>query len=582
MIQDIPDNKERLGTLLMMASTFYLRFEMTESALALNFAIACSRKILQLTPTDHPNRCMFLLRTAFLLGERYGKSGNSEDSEEAIPLLRWGLALQPPGDPSQYIHLRTLGSYLMDRYENSGELSDLEEAIACYKKVLSSCPTGHPGRMRALISLGRALYRENMASEPPITDIDEPIEYLKEALQLSHDGPSREIGVANLANALLQKYRTFNKAHDLAELAAGAGPSPHLSPDDPEDSDLEIAIGLLRSSYPPSGSPHNPDLILPILCRALQMRFSMMGTKGDLVEAVKLQRELLLLRPIGHPFRPSRSSALSSSLHTLYRISRGDPQVAGAPFHVDESEALILEAVQDARAPLWHRLQIGTEWLNFRQEKEDFVFRLKLWPHVLDILQQLVAMNCNLKERIDRLSANINFRFFAVNAAADAITAGDLQKAVEMLEYGRGILLSLFHQRRERSDELRKANSKLADKLESIGIELESISGKASDISQDEDRYSNRDRIHNEHTRLLQEWNDTLTSIRKLDTFHDFLLPPTFSKLQSAASEGPVLIAIASIYRCDVIIVRPKGSPVLVPASERRDKAIVRDASGSA
>ncbi|KAF8840595.1 hypothetical protein BDN67DRAFT_630089 [Paxillus ammoniavirescens] len=74
-----------------------------------------------------------------------------------------------------------------------------------------------------------------------------------------------------------------------------------------------------------------------------------------------------------------------------------------------------------------------------------------------------------------------------------------------------------------------------------------------------------------QYRNLVDEWNKVVSQIRTFDGFSKFLLPPSFSDLQKASSEGPVIILIASQYSCDAIIVLHKESPIHIPLKTTLD-----------
>lgn len=62
---------------------------------------------------------------------------------------------------------------------------------------------------------------------------------------------------------------------------------------------------------------------------------------------------------------------------------------------------------------------------------------------------------------------------------------------------------------------------------------------------------------------LAREWDRTLTRVRDLPGFHDFLRPPEIGRLTGAAAGGPVVVLTASRWRCDALVVHPEGVEVV-------------------
>ncbi|KAG2364428.1 CHAT domain-containing protein [Suillus spraguei] len=64
-----------------------------------------------------------------------------------------------------------------------------------------------------------------------------------------------------------------------------------------------------------------------------------------------------------------------------------------------------------------------------------------------------------------------------------------------------------------------------------------------------------------QYRRLQEQWDAVVAEIRSLQGFSRFMLPPSYSQLQAAARNGPVIILVASQYSCSAIIVPTSGEP---------------------
>jgi len=71
-------------------------------------------------------------------------SGEQEDIDEAISLLRYALEVQPAGHPNRSTSLNNLATSLRSRFEQSGDQDDLDEAISLHRDALELRPAGHP------------------------------------------------------------------------------------------------------------------------------------------------------------------------------------------------------------------------------------------------------------------------------------------------------------------------------------------------------------------------------------------------------------------------------------------------------
>lgn len=62
---------------------------------------------------------------------------------------------------------------------------------------------------------------------------------------------------------------------------------------------------------------------------------------------------------------------------------------------------------------------------------------------------------------------------------------------------------------------------------------------------------------------LAREWDDLLAEIRADPEFADFLKPPSYEELLTAAAGGPLFVINSSRWRCDALVVHPSGVEVI-------------------
>jgi hypothetical protein len=133
------------------------------------------------------------------------------------------------------------------------------------------------------------------------------------------------------------------------------------------------------------------------------------------------------------------------------------------------------------------------------------------------------------------------------------LNAGNVELAVELLEQGRGILMSAALERDRDVSDLDRAAPKLAERYRHIRAALGADDVRSIILPPDADR---RYRIH-------EQWERLLLEIRALPGFDRFLLPPRLPELSPAASDGPVVIVNASRYRCDALALERDGPRVI-------------------
>jgi tetratricopeptide (TPR) repeat protein len=164
------------------------------------------------------------------LWDRFERTGNASDLDEAIAVIRQAVELTPPDEPDHPAALSNLGAALLRRGDRTGNASDLDEAIAVIRQAVELTPPDEPRRLAALSNLGDALrLRFEEASEPPDDDAvrefrqfgAEATTVYREVLELrerilGRDHPDTLAAMNNLA-AVLQDQGDLSAAQSLHE-----------------------------------------------------------------------------------------------------------------------------------------------------------------------------------------------------------------------------------------------------------------------------------------------------------------------------------------------------------------------------
>ncbi|KAG1877531.1 hypothetical protein F4604DRAFT_1954806 [Suillus subluteus] len=173
-----------------------------------------------------------------------------------------------------------------------------------------------------------------------------------------------------------------------------------------------------------------------------------------------------------------------------------------------------------------------------------------------ELFDSHVMMWSSIISRREAASAFRSAQSLPVDAASCAICSGNPQRAVELVEQGRGQQWSLASRLRTPLEDLESTSRQLAQRLSELSRRLSDAQGSAIST----DRVA-ADRAATEYRRLSKKWEAAIAEIRNLQDFSRFLLPLSFTDLQAAARHGPVIILIASQYSCSAIIVPTSGEP---------------------
>ena len=336
---------------------------------------------------------------------------------------------------------------------------------------------------------------------------------------------------------------------------------------------------------------------------------------GDITEAIKCHR--MLLDSI-HPGDSSRFMDLSSFANLLLQAYE---QTHGAEIeYLNESITLHDEVLKQESAKVTHfrtvtrlisLLSIRHRLSNCERDMDEIMGRYKLgvndkyatapsrfelacrwavfarihrhssllvaYQMSMSLLKEALTFEPTLIFQHNRLvEKHYLYETMPLNFASYQIREGQVEHAIETLEQGRALLWSEMHGLRTSSRQLHTEFPILADCFDTISRDLEvlTISSSSSgnvDIDQWEAPTHGGD---GEHQRLMARQDDLLkkrieliSQIRDLEHFKDFLKPPSFDTLRSAASRGVVIIINHCKWRSDIIMVLGDSPPSHISTS---------------
>lgn len=506
------------------------------------------------------------------------------------------------------------------RYEETGRLGDLEYAVGEFREVLAAGVYTAEQALPVMSNLAGALTVRSSAGGGP-ADLLEAVGLLREvAAGTPADNPMyglrrTNLGVTLLAYhhatqdtaTLLQAAAVFQEAHDIA-------PEPHT----PEQRErwvatrsnlgeclravyhvtgdtgaLDRAVGLARTAAQalPAGHPLHArmqsNLALALVAAARS------GLPDALMEAVAAARSALAATPAGHPNEPERHGAYAEILWTAYAA---DPDgallnqlrraaraaVRATRTHPNAGTARLLLA----RTEYAHATRSGQEPTAARELYRETAYDLALpagaraaaahyWsllaflaPGRLDEAVHAFGMAVSLlpqtagrelaAEDQERLLGK--HRHLAADAAACAITAGDVGLALRLLEQGRGVLLS-------QTLDAWADISDLAVRHPDLAAEFTELHGLAqTGFPQAADAAASITAAE-QRVELARRWSSLVDRIRATPGHSDFLGPPPLSELLSAGRDGPIAVVNVSGLRCDALLIRD-GRVEMLPLPE--------------
>ncbi|TDC28599.1 CHAT domain-containing protein [Micromonospora sp. 15K316] len=527
----------------------------------------------RLLPAGHPERPPLLNNLGEAQRELADAAGEPELLEPAVATLRAAVAASDADAPLLPRALSNLGVALQALFARTQDLATLTESIAVLRRALAAAPPGHPDRLLVLTNYGGAVNRrvelaiEGTADATPETegpdrhrpppaelerDARTAVTLLREAAELArHEADEEWTPVAHtLALALLLRHRLTG---DMA--------------------DVDDAVRLLRdvrAAMPPS----TPDghRLLTNLGSALRLRFQAGRSGDDTAELLSACRSAVASLPAGHPDRAMCLINLAGAVETVADVSPrgGDPAAAGsarsaadrgpvAPPRADvpavdlvEAAAALREAAMIESAPSLQRAHAAERWAAHAARVGDLVSALDGYALAIELID-LVAWHGMDPDDQGRLLRR--FPRLAGDAAAVAIALGRPERAVELLEYGRAVLLTRAHDAGADLAALRARAPRLADRLAHLQAELDGLARAAPRTGV----AGGPERRHE----LASRRREVLAEIRRLPGFDGFLRPPPFADLAEAAAGGPVVLVNVAQRRCDALVVTAAGVDVV-------------------
>ncbi|KAG8767237.1 hypothetical protein FRC12_006378 [Ceratobasidium sp. 428] len=150
----------------------------------------------------------------------------------------------------------------------------------------------------------------------------------------------------------------------------------------------------------------------------------------------------------------------------------------------------------------------------------------------------------------------------AVEAASVAISHQAYNKALEWLEEGRSIVWNQQLQLRTPIENLALADPGLAEEFSSVSHALDHASLlRAEELPFGQDDMS-LEQAAQQHRRLAERWEETVSKIQNLEGFHNFLCPRTASELAKSTRLGAVVVINVDSTRCDALVLLPEHTTV--------------------
>jgi tetratricopeptide (TPR) repeat protein len=620
-----PDRPERAGRLSDLGGALLARFQRSGSAGDLEDAVGAVREALDSASDDHPARVAIVGNLAAVLAKRFHETKSSEDLEEAIRLGRHAVAMTPVEHPSFVAKATNLCAILRSRYERDGMLLDLDEAIELGWRALNgAAPAPSEAlenlatalRMRfersgskedgdeavvlgreavlataadepgPLFSLGRSL-AQRYVSAGSSGDLEEAIDVLRRAVRISPSEVPDLAALITLGTCLARRFEHTNTLGNLEEAigvlrravvvsspasleqivaSANLGTALfHWSLHTGSSTDLDESIGCLRKAI--AASPTEGHIALTTLGAALHARAVRTGAESDLIEAISSLRRALSEVSAEHVDRAGilmqLGSVFASHFSRTQRLSEGDQAL-------DCWEA----ATRMAQAPLTVRATSAQLAAGLSARRREWTRAVDNSALAIELIGQLVPRSLARRDQEHRLRPTMGL---ATDAVACSLELGQTERAVELWERGRGVLLGQALDLRADTTRLAQHHPRLAARFEMLrqalaseedtsaypyrgifGLPLRRLGLLPQHVSTLTLRSPGDRRVAS-----AEEFAQVVTEIRGIPGFEHFLGPPRLEHVRIAGNSGPIVLVNVSDIRCDALLLTKEGIEVV-------------------
>ncbi|WP_436727000.1 CHAT domain-containing protein [Streptomyces sp. URMC 128] len=478
----------------------------------------------------------------------------------SVELFRDALDALRPRDPRRASALVNLAAAALHRYQRLGDVGSLAQHVDLLRQALRATPATSRQRSTPMLGLAQALLLsgtdESLAegqqllrevAETPWAKPSE-ISYAKARLgKILHDKfvTTRDKAVVELrAQAAMTADTALRDGYPLRDRTAAPGTvkAGHILRGRGDIALLQEAVATLRRSLEP------PAEVLPVaqlawLSGALLSLYHYTGDTAHLDEAVSLARRTAS----GRTADARNVAHLGYLLRVQQAADAGHGLLAEAADHSRR-------AATDTTAGFDTRVQASVEWARCERALGRSAEAAGAYAYALDLVEYAPWSGT---DRDDTQRIPGSFIGLAGEAAAHAVERGEPERAVELLEQGRGVVLSHVLDARSAYHRVHAVDQELARDFADVQRKIERLASPGSvpsSLFEDGDALRALDAT-SERLAAVQERQQLTDRIRLLPGLGDFLRRPSFSTLRRAARGGPVVMLNVSPLRCDALLV---------------------------
>ncbi|MFD8693613.1 CHAT domain-containing protein [Kitasatospora purpeofusca] len=519
-------------------------------------ALQHARQAVELSPHSGgaPNWALRVSNLAIVVA----LAGGATNLQRAEELLRDALREEELSGPERTLLHHNLGTILREAAEATRDRDLLRDAILNLRLADAGAEEGGgpPEARRNLALALHAQWQLDRQSGP----LDESHDLLESALANSPAGsPLRALVLSDLGGILVARA-----AHRVGTALPTSGTEKEFGPQIPSPGpdpcmvalargDLERAVDLLAAALDePAAGAATRALFATQYGEALASLGWLTGRPGLVEESLAPQREAVRALDEADPnwFAPALSLADS-----LVRQELPSPE--------DRREAADLYrriTRHPTSAPVT-RWRAGVARARLLTQAQDWTGALDAYTAAIASLPQLAWGGLDFDDRLDALSDTAQT---VSDAAAVALEAGLPERALELLEHGRGLVLAYTLDMRTDLEAVRERAPRLAAELALLRGESTTPRGSGTDSTG----------VH--RRRRQRTWDRLVEQVRQVPGLEGFLRPLPYRQLLETARNGPVVVLNSSTLRADALVLHESRLTVVPLPRFRHAKAVLR------
>lgn len=454
----------------------------------------------------------------------------------AIKVARDAVEAEKPRSPGRAGLLSDLAMVLLARHAHTGDSGAVDEAWDVQAAAVKATRSGSLMQLHALTVL--------LAMADP--DLERPErQQAWEALlmwQMRLAFESRA-SLAHRAGYLARVSRNILRLE-----AQFGGSRPEL---------IEQAIDIARAGLAASFPRDRGQLVVALLT-AFAVRATRSGKPADTTVALDAARAVLATEDLEVDDR-------AAVLDIQGRLLAGEHHRTGKLELRREVYAALRERALLPGRPPHRRLDAAADWADAAAYFDDAREELEAGSRAVALLEIVAwaGLSDGGQHRLLHRYAG-----FGAEIASRALEREEPERAVELLEQGRMVILGRVAAGRATYDALRSEHPEVAERYRAIRRRLEALDDERTQALQ----VSTSGRAHGNtadlRAQLTNMHDDLVVGIRRLPGWAGAFRPYTFAELAVAAGDDPVVILTATQRRSDALIVALGGVRVVpLPAA---------------